>query len=196
MSLGESTDSELLESWAKGERAAAEAFIQKYYGHAYGLCLGHCQGNMEKASEAVQLFFGRLTQTLPYLYRDDPAKFHSIKDNFLAYMATGLRNNANEQHRGIAKRNASIFPISNLPLEKTRLASTSEKFERKDNIRYVLSLLPESQRQIYQLYLEGYSHAEIATQTGLNQNQVRGRIDRGNRRLKKHRSLIKQLLLH
>ena len=196
MRQGEPADSELLESWAKGERSAAEALIRKYYGHAYGLCLGHCQGNMEKASEAVQLFFGRLTQTLPHLYRDEPAKFHSIKDNFLAYMAMGLRNNANEQHRGVAKRNARVFPISNLPLEKTRQTSISEKFERKDSIEYVLSLLPESQRQIYQLYLEGYSHAEIATQTGLNQNQVRGRIDRSNHRLKKYRNLIKQLLLH
>lgn len=192
----EQADSELLERWAKGEREAAETLIRKYYGHAYALCLGHCQGNIEKASDAVQLFFGRLTKALPFLHTENPAKFHSIKNNFLAYMAVGLRNNAKEQHRVATQRNAKVFPISKLPLDKTGLAPISETFERNDRIKYVLSLLPESQRQIYQLYLAGYSYAEIALQTGLNKDQVRGRIDRGNNTLKKHRSLIKQLLLH
>ena len=70
----------------------------------------------------------------------------------------------------------------------------TDSFERKNTLEYVLSFLPESQKEIYKCYLEGYSYEEIAEQTGLTKNQVRGRIERSNKSLKEHRSLIRQLL--
>ncbi|MEL7124521.1 MAG: sigma-70 family RNA polymerase sigma factor [Bacteroidota bacterium] len=188
------SESQLIERWAQGRRDAAELLIRKYYPYAYTLGLGFCKGNKELANNAVQLFFGRLSQNLPKIYQEDRAKFDSIQSNFQAYLLTGIRNNAKEQIRSLVRHKDKITPISNVPPQKKDPNSDNDAFERKNVLEYILSFLPTSQQHVYQLYLEGYSYEEIAKQTKLNKAQVRGRIERSNKALKGHRALIKQLL--
>ncbi len=191
----EHTESQLIEWWAQGRREAAELLIRKYYPYAYSLCLGYCKGNQELTNNAVQLFFARFSQTLPKIYKEDKSKFESIRDNFQAYLLIGIKNNAKEQIRLMLRRNSKIAPISSLPPQKTNPDSETDSFERKNALEYILSFLPNSQKQVYQLYLEGYSYEEIANQTDLNKAQIRGRIERSNKTLKGHRALIKHLLI-
>jgi len=188
------TESELIEQWALGDRAAAETLIRKYYPHAYAICLGFCAGDQELTNTAVQSFFTRLSQTLPAMYEQDRVKFDFVKDNFQAYLLKGLRNNAQEQLRSRSRRNNRVAPMSSVPNGTAIPNRQTDSFERKNTLEYVLSFLPESQKEIYKCYLEGYSYEEIAEQTGLTKNQVRGRIERSNKSLKEHRSLIRQLL--
>jgi RNA polymerase sigma factor (sigma-70 family) len=191
----EDNESHLIESWAQGNRVSAEVLIRQYYPYAYALCLGYCKGNQELTNNAIQLFFIRFTQYLPRIYQEDKRKFESIKDNFQAYLIAGVKNNAREQIRLSVRQNLKIAPISSLSTQKIEPNTATNSFERKNVLVYILSFLPNSQQQVYQLYLEGYSYEEIAKQMDLNKSQVRGRIERSNKALKKHRVLIKHLLM-
>lgn len=183
----------LLAAWARGDQSAAAAFVKKYYHHAFVIGLGHCQGNKEQAETAVQTFFERLARRIPMLWQEDQDRFESISQNFSAYLLTALKNNIWEQRRASSKYRIKMDDQARRTAPGV-VTSASDKFIREDAIRYILSFLPESQRSVYQLYLEGYSHQEIAHKIGLKQGQVRGRIDRGNQKLKQHRQLIHQLL--
>ncbi|MBX2873320.1 MAG: sigma-70 family RNA polymerase sigma factor [Saprospiraceae bacterium] len=187
------SDHSLLLAWAGGDQAAATVFVRKYYHHAMVLSLGYCRGDKEQAETATQTFFERLARRLPRLLQEDPAKLQDISQHFPAYLLSALRNNIKEQ-----KRSASLYQ-QKISVQASRIdleteSSTTERFVREDVIRHVLSFLPESQRTIYRFYLEGYSYQEIARKLGLKQGQVRGRIDRGNQKLRQHRQLIHQLL--
>ncbi|MEM6379584.1 MAG: sigma-70 family RNA polymerase sigma factor [Bacteroidota bacterium] len=190
----EYTEPQLIESWALGNRDAAESIIRQYYPYAYALCLGYCKGNQDMANSAVQSFFTRLTQFLPKVYKGNRSKFEFIQNNFQAYLQGGLRNNAKEQIRIQTKQNNRITPISGIPALLLNSKSSSNNFERKNALEYILSFLPNSQQSVYRFYLEGYSYEEIAKQTGLNKAQVRGRIERSTKALKAHKALIQQLL--
>ena len=187
------SDQSLLEAWAGGDEGAATAFVRKYYHHAMVLSLAYCRGNTEQAETATQVFFERLARRLPSLQQQEPAKLQEISQHFSAYLLSALKNNVREQ-----KRSASLYQ-DKIVAQTRRSAgeketSAAERFVREDAIRHVLSFLPESQRTVYRLYLEGYSYQEIANKIGLRQGQVRGRIDRGNQKLRQHRQLIHQLL--
>lgn len=187
------SDHILLTAWARGDQGAAAAFVKKYYAHAFVIGLGHCQGNKEQAETAVQTFFERLSRRISTLWQKDRDRFDSLSHNFLAYLLTALKNNIREQIRASSKYRIKIVDQAGRAAPDIA-PSASDKFMREDAIRYILSFLPESQRRVYKLYLEGYSHQEIARKIGLKQGQVRGRIDRGNQKLKQHRQLIHQLL--
>ena len=183
----------LLAAWARGDQKAAAAFVKKYYHHAFVIGLGYGHGNKEQAETAVQTFFERLARRIPALWQQDQGRFESISHNFSAYLLTALKNNIWEQRRASSKYRVKIVDQTGGTAPDIA-PSASDKFIREDAIRYILSFLPESQRRVYKLYLEGYSHQEIAHKIGLKQGQVRGRIDRGNQKLKQHRQLIHQLL--
>ncbi|NRB46409.1 MAG: sigma-70 family RNA polymerase sigma factor [Saprospiraceae bacterium] len=187
------SDHSLLAAWASGDQAAASVFVQKYYRHAMVLSLGYCKGDTEQAETATQTFFERLARRLPKLGQEEPAKLQEIGQHFSAYLLTAIKNNVNEQRRSAVHYRTKIIATSprTKPVAEPPAAET---FVREDAIRHVLSFLPESQRTVYRLYLEGYSHQEIAQKIGLKQGQVRGRIDRGNQKLRQHRQLIHQLL--
>ena len=187
------SDHILLAAWARGDQTAAAAFVKKYYRHAFVVGLGYCQGNKEQAETAVQTFFERLARRIPTLWQKEQDRFESISHNFSAYLLTALKNNIREQRRAASKYRVKVVDQAGRIVPDIAL-SASDTFMREDAIRYILSFLPESQRRVYQLYLEGYSHQEIAHKIGLKQGQVRGRIDRGNQKLKQHRQLIHQLL--
>lgn len=187
------SDYSLLVAWAGGDRVAAAAFVRKYYHHAMVLSLSYCQGNKEQAETATQVFFERLARRLPGLHENNPGKLRDISQHFSAYLLSALKNNLNEQRRSASVYQTKINDKRNWNGADLETAD-AEKFVREDAIRHVLSYLPESQRTVYRLYLEGYSYQEIAQKIGLKQGQVRGRIDRGNQKLRQHRQLIHQLL--
>ena len=187
------SDYSLLVAWAGGDQGAAAVFVRKYYQHAMVLSLSYCKGNKEQAETATQIFFERLARRLPGLHQKNPGKLQDISQHFSAYLISALKNNVNEQ-----RRSASVYQ-EKINDKRTRngvelQTTAAETFVREDAIRHVLSYLPESQRTVYRLYLEGYSYQEIAQKIGLKQGQVRGRIDRGNQKLRQHRQLIHQLL--
>ncbi len=187
------SDYSLLVAWAGGDQAAATVFVQKYYRHAMVLSLAYCKGDTEQAETATQTFFERLARRLPKLWKEDPEKLQNISQHFSAYLLSALKNNVKEQRRSASLYQHKVRAQARHVELESELSST-EKFVREDAIRHVLSFLPEGQRTVYRLYLEGYSYQEIARKIGLKQGQVRGRIDRGNQKLRKHRQLIHQLL--
>ncbi len=187
------SDYSLLVAWAGGDQGAAAVFVRKYYHHAMVLGLAYCKGNKEQAETATQVFFERLARRLPSLYQKNPGKLQEISQQFSAYLLTSLKNNVNEQRRANSLYHTKIKAESSWGATKME-PNGAESFVREDAIRHVLSYLPESQRTVYRLYLEGYSYQEIAKKIGLKQGQVRGRIDRGNQKLRQHRQLIHQLL--
>ena len=187
------SDHSLLVAWASGDQEAASVFVQKYYHHAMVLSLGYCKGDREQAETATQTFFERLARRLPKLRQEDPGKIQDIGQHFSPYLLTAIKNNINEQRRSAVHYRDKIKANSHHTKSETE-PPAAETFAREDAIRHVLSFLPESQRTVYRLYLEGYSHEEIARKIGLKQGQVRGRIDRGNQKLRQHRQIIHQLL--
>ena len=56
--------------------------------------------------------------------------------------------------------------------------------ERAERLRWAIRMLPVVDRQIIQMHLEGLSHAEIETVTGLSQGNIAVRLSRIRQRLR------------
>lgn len=129
-------------------------------------------GNREEAEDAVQSLYLKLWE--------QRNKLHSIKDK-KAYCHTILSNICNDRWRNLSKQYPEELN-EDIPDEQNNIYEATD-FE--NTARLYISRLPEIQRRVMLMRLEGASTDEICHATGLSETNIRTILWRVRKQLKK-----------
>ena len=129
-------------------------------------------GNREEAEDAVQSLYLKLWE--------QRNKLHSIKDK-KAYCHTILSNICNDRWRNLSKQYPEELN-EDIPDEQNNIYEATD-FE--NTTRLYISRLPEIQRRVMLMRLEGASTDEICHATGLSETNIRTILWRVRKQLKK-----------
>ncbi len=153
------TDSALVAEARRGNSAAFETLVRRYYRSAYSIALAIVSNGMD-AEDVCQDAFVRALERL-----DDCRQ----PEKFVAWLSQIVRNQARNflQYRRVRQTK---------PLEFVAVASSAdpnrdvERGELRGQLEAALGELTETQRQVVLLHdLEGYKHREIAEVLGLSE---------------------------
>ena len=129
-------------------------------------------GNREEAEDAVQSLYLKLWE--------QRNKLHSIKDK-KAYCHTILSNICNDRWRNLSKQYPEELN-EDIPDEQNNIYEATD-FE--NTARLYISKLPDIQRRVMLMRLEGASTDEICHATGLSETNIRTILWRVRKQLKK-----------
>ncbi|MBQ8727371.1 MAG: RNA polymerase sigma factor [Oscillospiraceae bacterium] len=129
-------------------------------------------GNREEAEDAVQSLYLKLWE--------QHNKLHSIKDK-KAYCHTILSNICNDRWRNLSKQYPEELN-EDIPDEQNNIYEATD-FE--NTARLYISKLPEIQRRVMLMRLEGATTDEICHATGLSETNIRTILWRVRKQLKK-----------
>ncbi len=129
-------------------------------------------GNREEAEDAVQSLYLKLWE--------QRNKLHSIKDK-KAYCHTILSNICNDRWRNLSKQYPEELN-EDIPDEQNNIYEATD-FE--NTARLYISRLPEIQRRVMLMRLEGASTDEICHATELSETNIRTILWRVRKQLKK-----------
>ena len=129
-------------------------------------------GNREEAEDAVQSLYLKLWE--------QRNKLHSIKDK-KAYCHTILSNICNDRWRNLSKQYPEELN-EDIPDEQNNIYEATD-FE--NTTRLYISRLPEIQRRVMLMRLEGASTDEICHATGLSETNIRTILWRVRQQLKR-----------
>lgn len=173
------SDAELVRATLAGDGAAYATLAARYRQAAYGIAL-HRLGDFDRARDAAQEALVKAFTQLSSLR--EPAKFGP----WLCRIATSTALRLRRQRKWEA-----IGPEAAGSAETQDVAQIQEKQE----VRRALATLPEGERLAVILhYVDGYSHAEIASMTEASVSAVKSRIFRARRRLREEMSLVEKTL--
>jgi len=171
----------LLARWAGGEDDALNEIFPHYFFKVVGILKQ--QGILiEDAKDLVQQVFINLHETLRGGGKP-PAKL-------TYYLVTAARRIVSYRNR-YKKNNLPIAEVDvhdewshQLPSSVRTLASTMGSIEIRNILREAIERLPDQQRQVYLLRLEGLKEHEIAKKMGLAVGTVKHYVHLGLERLK------------
>ena len=129
-------------------------------------------GNREEAEDAVQSLYLKLWE--------QRNKLHSIKDK-KAYCHTILCNICNDRWRNLSKLYSEELN-EDIPDEQNNIYEATD-FE--NTARLYISKLPDIQRRVMLMRLEGATTDEICHATGLSETNIRTILWRVRKQLKK-----------
>ncbi len=155
---------EVLDGCLKNKGSAQKQLYEKYYGFAKSICLRYAS-NGEEAVEMVNDGFLKVF-----------AKLHMFDRNqsFEAWFKTVLIRTSIDYYR---KNHAKVGFVDVDELHY--LAYDDELLEKltAEEILELIQNLPPSYRTVFSLFVvEGYSHAEIAAQLGINEGTSRSNL--------------------
>jgi RNA polymerase sigma-70 factor (ECF subfamily) len=168
---------QLIKDATTGDIRARKELYTQYYGYAMGVCLRYAQHRHE-AEEIVNDGFLKVFEHLPRC--KNPAAFKG-------WMRRIMVNAAIDYFRRYQKfrRELSEDARPDLPAGEETFAQLSAE----DLLRLVQAL-PDAYRLVFNLYaIEGYSHDEIAAQTGIAASTSRSNLT-------KARARLRQMLAH
>jgi RNA polymerase sigma-70 factor (ECF subfamily) len=164
----------LVERARRGDAAAFEALVRRYYRAAHAVALA-VLGNPMDAEDACQDAFLRALERLDRLRQPE---------RFSAWLLQIVRNRARNFRS--YRRVRSV-----LPLEEVRAASDedtgreAEREELRRELKSALTELSEIQREVVLLHdLEGWKHREIGELLGLSEGMSRQHLMSARRLLR------------
>ena len=182
------SDQELLARYrALGNVTDLGLLYDRYLAEAFAVCRRYLAPPDEDAQDAVMQLFEHLVNVL---------RAHA-PDNFPAWLHTTARNHCLMQLRARKRGGPLILSFPDAAdvetagawhlLDQEATAEEAENTEaRLQSMEAALAQLPSAQRQCLQLfYLEKKCYREIATETGLELNQVRSHLQNGKRMLRR-----------
>jgi RNA polymerase sigma-70 factor (ECF subfamily) len=159
-----------LEADLKSQDPARFAVLYKRFSNAlYGILLSIVKDE-DEAQDLLQDAFVKIWR--------NAAKYERSKGTVFTWMLNIARNQAidflRSKRAGQAKQSfsleESVYIAETVPAQDASQAAGQEAAE-------YLALLPEAQRKLmHMVYVEGYTHAEVADQTGLPLGTVKTRI--------------------
>lgn len=150
--------------------ATYTALLSRYRQLVWSLCWTRARGNVEQCRDLVQEVSLSLWEHYGKL-RLDASPFEER-----AWVTWHTRTVLNHLHR---RPSPTLVP---LPDEVP-----DEQDDTRETVDELLQRLADTDRQLVQLRLEGYSANEIAEQTGLNRDAVYQRLHRIIERLRKEK---------
>ena len=152
----------LIRRMRKGENAAFEQFVRKYYQQIYQYCTYHCSDN-EYAKDLTQETFLRFFEKLSNYHHKGKTK---------NYLYTISKNLCKDYYKKIKE-----IPVDNIPDTGDNQA---ENILNKLMVEKALQDLPEEYREVIILYyFQELKQLEIADILGIGLPLVKYRIKRG-----------------
>ncbi|HJU76075.1 MAG TPA: RNA polymerase sigma factor [Gemmatimonadaceae bacterium] len=151
---------------------AFEALYKRHAGHVHAVCI-RLTADAERAEEAVQDVFVRVWERLG-TFRGESAFgswLHRLAIN------TVLQSMRSQRRREARIGRAEEGQLENAPVRELSIG------ERMD-LEEALGRLPEQSRLVVVLHdVEGFTHDEIATMTGMPAGTIRSQLSRARRTL-------------
>jgi len=173
------TDAALIDRLRRGEAAAGESLVRKYY-QPLVRYLQRLVGNEQLAEELLQQTW---LSVLEHLDRFDA---RSIAGGFKAWLFRIATNKANDHWRSSgrerqAKQGLRLVSDETLPPADHRL----EGSEQEQKLKRAIEQLPDAQRQVLALrYYSNLKFVEIAEMVGCPLNTALGRMHKAMLKLK------------
>ena len=109
-----------------------------------------------------------------------------IHGKFEKYFITACINYCRTFHRLQHHKNINLE--LNPSIADHRINNFEIYFEVESEVEYYLSLLPNVQKQIFELFIKGFSYKEIANTLEVPHIYVRNNLERGRKKLRKLRN--------
>ncbi len=155
---------EVLDGCLKNKGSAQRQLYEKYYGFAKSICLRYASNG----EEAVEMVNDGFLKVFSRLHLFDRAQ------SFEAWFKTVIVRTSIDYYR---KNHAKVGFVD--VDEFHYLAYDDELLERltAEEILELIQKLPPTYRTVFSLFVvEGYTHAEIATQLGINEGTSRSNL--------------------
>ncbi len=162
------TDEELMWAYVKGSEEAFESIYEKYSSLVYGLIRKRMRD-----SEVEDLYqkVWRLLHEKRSLYKGQP---------FAPWFFVLIRHLLIDEYRSLARKD--LRPIQNDLIEAIYQYSPGDEKDMDE----ILKELPVETREIVKkYYLEGSTYEDLEKETGLSQSNLRQRLSRAIRSLRK-----------
>ncbi|HEU4721277.1 MAG TPA: sigma-70 family RNA polymerase sigma factor [Gemmatimonadaceae bacterium] len=175
-------DEALVDRARKGDVDAFERVYRLYAGRVYALCLRLVADPVE-ARELTQDTFVRAWEALPRFRADASITtwLHRIAVNAML-----------ERRRGDRRRSARVSLVDDDEDGEAQIAGvvTAPDVATAIDLERAIGALPPGVRRAFVLHdVEGYTHEEIATMTGLAAGTLRAQLHRARQLLKRALSL-------
>lgn len=174
--MDQKTDQELITLVKQRDALAFEVLYDRYARSVMGLVYKIIQ-NDEIAAEIVQETFIRIW--------DRCDKFDSSKGKFAGWMFGIARNLSIDKYRRLkirpeaAQNQAEVLQMELAPSGSSAVDEKVNKQLWREKVRTVLNELNDDQREIIELaYFQGFTHREIAHNTGIALGTVNSRARR------------------
>ena len=169
--MPESTPECLLQRIARGEAAAVEACMQRHAPLVWSLAKRMTR-DVSTLEELVQEIFVDIWRSAS---RYDPAVASEA-----TFIATIARRRVIDRQRRAARASTVELPEESLAAEpEPDLSSVDARDEAQRAVRALERIKPEQRRLILMAVVEGLTHQEIATSTGLPLGTIKSHIRRG-----------------
>jgi len=149
---------------------AFEVLYRRHAGRVLALCL-RLTGDRGRAEESVQDVFVRVWERLGS-FRGESA--------FTSWLHRLAVNTVLQTMRGDRRRIARVAPADGEPLSDA--AAAPARVDEQIDLEEAIARLPEQVRAVVVLHdVEGFTHEEIATMTGVAAGTVRSQLSRARR---------------
>lgn len=163
---------DIIEACIKGERQAQQQLYQQFYNALLAICLRYATDH-DQARSLVNQAFLKAFQSLRQCqdYKAFPAWINRIAVNTcIDHVRTAKKN------RALALDDAAEVAIPSSVLDKIAA----------EDLLAMLQKLPPMTRAVFSLYVvEGFKHAEIAEQLGMNEGTSRWHLSAAKKELKR-----------
>jgi RNA polymerase sigma-70 factor, ECF subfamily len=167
-------ENELIEGCKKHDRHAQEALFQQFSGKMYALCCRYVKSKME-AEDVLVMAFSKIFERIDQ-YKAEGSFEGWIRKVIVNESLTYLRKNKNMYLE------TDIEAADREP-DYTQLES---QLEAEDLLKMIDSL-PTGYRIVFNMYaIDGYSHKEIATHLGINENTSKSQLSRARTLLQRY----------
>lgn len=160
------TDEELMHRYQKGEEAAFNALYEKYSPMVYGFIKKRIRPN--EVDDLYQKVWRRLHEKKD-LFRDQP---------FAPWFFVLIRHLLIDEYRSLGKRNENEFQSELIE----KIYANSERQAVSEELSH---LSPDLRDLVEKYYLDGVSYEQLEKETGLSQTNLRQRLSRGLKNLRK-----------
>jgi len=162
-------DKELVRRACDGEVSAFETLYRRHHNRIYALVWRLCGGDHGLAEDLLQEAFVRAWQKL------DSFRGESRFGTWLHRLSA----NVALSDRRTKLRRARHETALDDEVEKTATGSGDVYAPQRSDLEKAIARLPERARTVLVLYdIEGYSHAEIATMTGMAEGSSKAQLHR------------------
>ena len=174
--MNQKTDLELIDLVKSGDDHAFEILYDRYSRSVMGFVYKIMQTE-ELAAEIVQETFVRIW--------DRCDKFEPSKGKFSSWMFGIARNLAIDKYRKLkirpeaAQNDSEVLQMELAPSDQPKVEEKVDTYLQREQVQIVLQELPDNQREIIELaYFQGFTHREIAKNTGIALGTVNSRARR------------------
>lgn len=108
----------------------------------------------------------------------------SSVDHLVALARTVVRNKVIRNWRRLQREREVVVRDEGEGIDRSAEPDPAKLAQTKDQLRHLLEGLPESERQLIELRLEGFSTVEIARQLQLDAHALRARLSRLRQKLR------------